>query len=102
MGRPNPVDRRLEPFRVASRLDPDDLTGMTASELHLATMGGVWQADSSDFGRNRARSRSGSPARVALVGDAGFTRVMGARTSLMAIRARSCCERSILRYRLTC
>jgi trehalose/maltose hydrolase-like predicted phosphorylase len=40
-GRP---DRALELFRVAARLDLDDLTGTTAGGLHLATMGGVWQA----------------------------------------------------------
>jgi len=37
-------DRALELFRVAARLDLDDLTGTTAGGLHLATMGGVWQA----------------------------------------------------------
>jgi trehalose/maltose hydrolase-like predicted phosphorylase len=31
-------------FRIAARLDLDDLTGTTAEGLHLATMGGVWQA----------------------------------------------------------
>jgi trehalose/maltose hydrolase-like predicted phosphorylase len=40
-GRP---DRALELFRLAARLDLDDLTGTTAGGLHLATMGGVWQA----------------------------------------------------------
>jgi trehalose/maltose hydrolase-like predicted phosphorylase len=40
-GRP---DRALDLFRVAARLDLDDLTGTTAGGLHLATMGGVWQA----------------------------------------------------------
>jgi trehalose/maltose hydrolase-like predicted phosphorylase len=40
-GRP---DRALELFRIAARLDLDDLTGTTAGGLHLATMGGVWQA----------------------------------------------------------
>jgi trehalose/maltose hydrolase-like predicted phosphorylase len=34
----------LELLRVAARLDLDDLTGTTASGLHLATMGGLWQA----------------------------------------------------------
>jgi trehalose/maltose hydrolase-like predicted phosphorylase len=29
---------------MAARLDLDDLTGSTASGLHLATMGGLWQA----------------------------------------------------------
>jgi trehalose/maltose hydrolase-like predicted phosphorylase len=37
-------DRALELFRLASHLDLDDLTGTTAGGVHLATMGGVWQA----------------------------------------------------------
>jgi trehalose/maltose hydrolase-like predicted phosphorylase len=40
-GRP---DEALAPFRLACRMDLDDLTGTTASGLHVATMGGVWQA----------------------------------------------------------
>ena len=32
------------PFRIAARLDLDDLTGTTSGGLHLATMGGLWQA----------------------------------------------------------
>ncbi|MEX2554988.1 MAG: glycosyl hydrolase family 65 protein, partial [Actinomycetota bacterium] len=40
-GRP---DEALVPFRLACRMDLDDLTGTTASGLHIATMGGVWQA----------------------------------------------------------
>jgi len=40
-GRPEDA---LEHFRMAARLDLDDLTGTTAGGLHLATMGGVWQA----------------------------------------------------------
>ena len=40
-GRP---DEGLALFRLASRLDLDDVTGTTAGGLHLATMGGVWQA----------------------------------------------------------
>jgi trehalose/maltose hydrolase-like predicted phosphorylase len=38
------ADRALDLFRLASRLDLDDLTGTTAAGLHVATMGGVWQA----------------------------------------------------------
>jgi trehalose/maltose hydrolase-like predicted phosphorylase len=34
----------LEALRLASRIDLDDLTGTTAGGLHLATMGGLWQA----------------------------------------------------------
>jgi trehalose/maltose hydrolase-like predicted phosphorylase len=34
----------LESLRLAARLDLDDLTGSTAGGLHVATMGGLWQA----------------------------------------------------------
>jgi trehalose/maltose hydrolase-like predicted phosphorylase len=34
----------MELFDIAAFLDLDDLTGTTAGGLHLATMGGVWQA----------------------------------------------------------
>jgi trehalose/maltose hydrolase-like predicted phosphorylase len=34
---------------VACRLDLDDLTGTTAGGLHVATMGGVWQALTTGF-----------------------------------------------------
>jgi trehalose/maltose hydrolase-like predicted phosphorylase len=34
----------LESLRLAARIDLDDLTGTTAGGLHLATMGGLWQA----------------------------------------------------------
>jgi trehalose/maltose hydrolase-like predicted phosphorylase len=34
----------LEALRIAARIDLDDLTGSTAAGLHLATMGGLWQA----------------------------------------------------------
>jgi trehalose/maltose hydrolase-like predicted phosphorylase len=40
-GRP---DDALQLFRLAARLDLDDVTGTTAGGLHLATMGGIWQA----------------------------------------------------------
>ena len=40
-GRP---EEALSSFRLAARLDLDDLTGTTAGGLHLATMGGLWQA----------------------------------------------------------
>jgi trehalose/maltose hydrolase-like predicted phosphorylase len=40
-GRP---DEALSMFRLAARLDLDDITGTTADGLHLATMGGLWQA----------------------------------------------------------
>ncbi|MGO8869835.1 MAG: glycosyl hydrolase family 65 protein [Acidimicrobiales bacterium] len=41
LGRP---DRALELFRLASRIDLDDLTHSTAGGLHLAALAGVWQA----------------------------------------------------------
>jgi trehalose/maltose hydrolase-like predicted phosphorylase len=34
----------LAALAMATRIDLDDLTGTTASGLHIATMGGVWQA----------------------------------------------------------
>jgi trehalose/maltose hydrolase-like predicted phosphorylase len=37
-------ERALELFRMAARLDLDDVTGTTAGGVHLATMGGLWQA----------------------------------------------------------
>jgi trehalose/maltose hydrolase-like predicted phosphorylase len=40
-GRPEDA---LAPLQLAARLDLDDLTSTTAGGLHLATMGGVWQA----------------------------------------------------------
>ena len=40
-GRP---DEAVDLFRMAARLDLDDVTGTTAGGLHLATMGGLWQA----------------------------------------------------------
>lgn len=40
-GRP---DEAMRLFDMAARLDLDDLTGTTAAGLHLATMGGLWQA----------------------------------------------------------
>jgi trehalose/maltose hydrolase-like predicted phosphorylase len=44
LARAGEPDRALELFRLACRLDLDDLTGTTAGGLHVATFGGVWQA----------------------------------------------------------
>jgi trehalose/maltose hydrolase-like predicted phosphorylase len=44
----------LEWLRVAARIDLDDLTGSTAGGLHLATMGGLWQAIVGGFAGIRA------------------------------------------------
>jgi len=48
-------DRALESLQLASRIDLDDLTGSTASGLHLATMGGLWQALAFGFAGIRPR-----------------------------------------------
>jgi trehalose/maltose hydrolase-like predicted phosphorylase len=40
----------LTALRIAARIDLDDLTGTTASGVHLATMGGLWQAIVFGFG----------------------------------------------------
>jgi trehalose/maltose hydrolase-like predicted phosphorylase len=63
LARSGQTERALELFRIALRLDLDDLTGTTAGGLHLATMGGVWQAlafgflglraEDSEMGRGR-------------------------------------------------
>ncbi len=54
-GRP---DDALELFAMACRMDLDDLTGTTAGGLHLATMGGVWQALVYGFAGLRPTSRA--------------------------------------------
>jgi trehalose/maltose hydrolase-like predicted phosphorylase/hydroxymethylpyrimidine pyrophosphatase-like HAD family hydrolase len=47
----------VEALRLACRIDVDDLTGTTAVGVHLATMGGVWQA--LVFGFAGARASAG-------------------------------------------
>jgi trehalose/maltose hydrolase-like predicted phosphorylase len=44
LARAGRVEDALWWFRLASRLDLEDLTGSTAGGIHLATMGGLWQA----------------------------------------------------------
>jgi trehalose/maltose hydrolase-like predicted phosphorylase len=46
----------LEALRTAALLDLDDLTGSSSGGLHLATMGGLWQALAFGFAGLRARS----------------------------------------------
>ena len=48
----------LEALRIAARMDLDDLTGTTAGGLHLATMGGLWQALVIGFGGIRPRGEA--------------------------------------------
>jgi trehalose/maltose hydrolase-like predicted phosphorylase len=45
----------LAALDIGARIDLDDLTGSTASGLHLATMGGVWQAIAFGFAGIRPR-----------------------------------------------
>lgn len=47
----------VEALRLSARLDVDDLTGTTAGGVHLATMGGVWQALVFGFAGARATTR---------------------------------------------
>ncbi|GAB4585915.1 glycosyl hydrolase family 65 protein [Nocardia sp. IFM 10818] len=51
-GRP---DEALELLRAALRLDLDDRTASTASGLHMATLGGVWQAMLAGFAGARVQ-----------------------------------------------
>jgi trehalose/maltose hydrolase-like predicted phosphorylase len=46
----------VDALRLSCRIDVDDLTGTTAGGLHLATMGGVWQALVFGFAGVRASS----------------------------------------------
>jgi trehalose/maltose hydrolase-like predicted phosphorylase len=57
LARARDFDRALPELRLASRMDLDDLTGSSALGLHLATMGGVWQALA--FGFMGLRPRAG-------------------------------------------
>jgi trehalose/maltose hydrolase-like predicted phosphorylase len=47
----------VDALRLSARLDVDDLTGTTAGGVHLATMGGVWQALVFGFAGARASTR---------------------------------------------
>jgi trehalose/maltose hydrolase-like predicted phosphorylase len=44
LARARECDKAVDALRLAARMDLDDLTGSTAAGLHLATMGGLWQA----------------------------------------------------------
>ena len=55
LARAGEPDRALELFRIAARLDLDDLGGTTAGGLHLANLGGIWQALAFGFLGLRAR-----------------------------------------------
>jgi trehalose/maltose hydrolase-like predicted phosphorylase len=55
LARAGRADDALEPLRIALALDLEDLTGTTAAGLHLATLGGVWQAILAGFAGVRVR-----------------------------------------------
>ncbi len=50
LARSGSPDEALKLLDIAARIDLDDLTATTASGLHLATMGGLWQAVVVGFG----------------------------------------------------
>jgi len=50
-------DRALPALALAARIDLDDLTRTTAGGLHVATMGGLWQALAFGFAGLRPRGR---------------------------------------------
>jgi trehalose/maltose hydrolase-like predicted phosphorylase len=54
LARAGRLGRAVEALRLACRIDVDDLTGTTAGGVHLATMGGVWQALAFGFAGARA------------------------------------------------
>jgi trehalose/maltose hydrolase-like predicted phosphorylase len=66
LARSGQSERALDLFRIAARLDLDDLTGTTAGGLHLATMGGVWQALAFGFLGLRAESSPMGPGTLAV------------------------------------
>jgi trehalose/maltose hydrolase-like predicted phosphorylase len=57
LARAGRLDEALEELRIAARIDLEDLTGTTATGLHLATMGSVWQAIAFGFAGLQARGR---------------------------------------------
>ena len=56
LARARDFEPALEALRIAAFLDLDDLTGSSSAGLHMATMGGLWQALAFGFGGLRARS----------------------------------------------
>jgi trehalose/maltose hydrolase-like predicted phosphorylase len=56
LARARRYDEALTWLRVAARMDLGDLSGSTAGGLHLATMGGVWQALAYGFAGVRAHA----------------------------------------------
>lgn len=57
LARVRDFDRALPALALAARIDLDDLTRTTAGGLHVATMGGLWQALAFGFAGLRPRQR---------------------------------------------
>jgi trehalose/maltose hydrolase-like predicted phosphorylase len=55
LARAGRLGRALQALRLAAMIDLEDVTGTTAGGLHLATMGGVWQALAFGFAGVRPR-----------------------------------------------
>ena len=55
LARAKDFDGSLEALGLAARMDLDDLTGSSAAGLHVATMGGLWQALAFGFAGIRPR-----------------------------------------------
>ena len=58
LARAGRLGRALQLLRIAATIDLEDLTGTTAGGLHLATMGGVWQALAFGFAGLRPRGEA--------------------------------------------
>jgi len=58
LARAGRLGRALQLLRIAAAIDLEDLTGTTAGGLHLATMGGVWQALAFGFAGLRPRGET--------------------------------------------
>jgi trehalose/maltose hydrolase-like predicted phosphorylase len=58
LARAGHLGRALQLLRIAAMIDLEDLTGTTAGGLHLATMGGVWQALAFGFAGLRPRGET--------------------------------------------
>ena len=56
LARAGRTDEALAMFRIALALDLEDLTGTTAAGLHMANLGGVWQALLAGFAGVRVRA----------------------------------------------
>ncbi|MGO8872940.1 MAG: glycosyl hydrolase family 65 protein [Acidimicrobiales bacterium] len=56
LARARDFEPALQALRIAVRMDLDDLTGSAAEGLHLATMGGTWQALAFGFAGLRPRA----------------------------------------------